>query len=169
MSQANSFHSPFEKQRRKNPRARETGACAYNQSGIISGDLFRINLAFVARIPGLRVAMELSNSSGKNSKRQSYLGREKKYFHERIRWIELELVISFRFEYLIPSLWDGLLHYSQALSGNASVIQIMSNARIASGFVQKKFFYFTKLLPTKVKRVRIISNEYLSIAATQSK
>lgn len=94
--------------------------------------------------------MELSNSSGKNSKRQSYLGREKKYFHERIRWIELELVISFRFEYLIPSLWDGLLHYSQALSGNASVSQIMSNARIASGFVQKNFFisqnYFQRKL-----------------------
>lgn len=40
-----------EKKWRKNPRARETGACAYNQSGIISGDLFGINLAFVARIP----------------------------------------------------------------------------------------------------------------------
>lgn len=35
----------------KDPRARETGACAYNRSGIINRNLLGINLAFVARIP----------------------------------------------------------------------------------------------------------------------
>ena len=40
-----------EKQCRKNARARETGACAYNRSGIINRNLLGINLASVARIP----------------------------------------------------------------------------------------------------------------------
>ena len=44
-----------EKKCRKNARARETGACAYNRSGIINRNLLGINLASVARIPLLQV------------------------------------------------------------------------------------------------------------------
>lgn len=45
--------------------APETGACAYNQSGIISGDLFGINLAFVARIPANNPLSDGTKQRGK--------------------------------------------------------------------------------------------------------
>lgn len=91
-----------EKKWRKNPRARETGVCAYNQSGIISGDLFGINLAFVARIPANNPLSDGTKQRGKkiwNESWQSYFrgGRKKSSISMR-EFVDIELQFNLQKE-----------------------------------------------------------------------
>lgn len=104
-----------EKKWRKNPRARETGACAYNQSGIISGDLFGINLAFVARIPANNPLSDGTKQRWKkiwNESWQSYFRGEREKSSISMReFVDIEL--QFNLEKEIASAVD---HFTKSNS-----------------------------------------------------
>lgn len=122
---------------------------------ICSGSTLLSLLAFLACEPSDRSTKKLSGNEQSDFREESSISIEfedlvmdlccRLFQRDRIR---RDIVI--RFEYLNRY---GILRYSQKGTSNASVSQIMSKARIASGFVRNKIFFISEiLLATKVKR-----------------